>query len=93
MDKDLQIYVDTYFTGNFNKEDTNNQDTARSRHDHIVMYKNCPISRKLELQIEMCLSFAESEYNGLSYVLRVVVLINKFHTAMITSDKVNSKRE
>ena len=67
--------MDADFAGNFDKDDTASRDTARSRHGYIIMYKNCPISWKSQLQTEICLSSTESEYTGLSYALREVIPI------------------
>ena len=44
MNKDLEVYVDADFAGNYDSKDTHSRDTARSRHGYFVMYKNCPIS-------------------------------------------------
>ena len=73
--RDLEVYVDADFAGNFDKSDTQNRDTARSRHGYIIMYKGCPMSWKSQLQTEICLSSTESEYTGLSYALREVIPI------------------
>ena len=86
MDKDLQVYVDADFAGNFDKDDTTSRDTARSRHGYIIMYKNCPICWKSQLQTEICLSSTESEYTGLSYALREVIPIMQLIKEMKAHD-------
>ena len=86
MDKDLQVYVDADFAGNFDKDDTTSRDTARSRHGYIIMYKNCPICWKSQLQTEICLSSTESEYTGLSYALREVIPIMQLIKEMKAND-------
>ena len=74
-DKELQVYVDADFAGNWDQKETMHRDTARSRHGYIVKYFNCPIMWKSQLQTEICLSSTESEYTGLSYALREVIPI------------------
>ena len=73
LDKDLEIYVDADFSGNYDCMDTESRDTARSRHGYIIMYKGCPLNWKSQLQTEICLSSTESEYTGLSHALREVI--------------------
>ena len=53
--KDLEVYVDVDFAGNFDKDYTQNGDRARSRHGYITMHKGCPMSWKSYLQTEMYL--------------------------------------
>ena len=69
-DKDMEVYVDADFSGNWHAEESWDRDTARSRHGFIVMYAGCPILWKSQLQTEIALSSTESEYTGLSYALR-----------------------
>ena len=71
--KELEMYVDADFAGNWKRDDANNRDNARSRHGYFVMYKNCPILWKSQLQGEIALSSTESEYIGISYGLRDVI--------------------
>jgi hypothetical protein len=74
--KDLDVYVDADFCGNWDSNATKlDRDTARSRHGYIIMYKGCPVIWKSQLQQEIALSSTESEYNGLSYALRDAILI------------------
>lgn len=68
--KDMEVYVDADFSGNWHAEESWDRDTARSRHGFIVMYAGCPILWKSQLQTEIALSSTESEYTGLSYALR-----------------------
>ena len=75
-DVGLQVYVDADFSGNWDPKNPElDRDTARSRHGYIIMYENCPILWKSQLQTEICLSSTESEYVGLSYALREVIPI------------------
>ena len=73
--KGLEVYVDADFSGNWNHSDSNNSDTARSRHGYIFMYHGCPIIQKSQSQREIELSSTESEYIGLSYALRDAIPI------------------
>ena len=72
---ELDLYVDADFAGNWKREESNNRDNARSRHGYFIMYKNCPIMWKSQLQGEIALSSTESEYIGISYGLRDVIPI------------------
>ena len=69
-DKDMEVFVDADFSGNWDGAESHNRDTARSRHGYIIMYAGCPVSWKSQLQTEIALSSTESEYTGLSYALR-----------------------
>ena len=71
----LEVYVDADFAGNWNKEESEDRDTARSRHGYVIMYQGCPILHKSQLQTEIALSSTESEYTGLSYALREAIPI------------------
>lgn len=71
--KEFEVYVDADFAGNYDRSNTSDRDTARSRHGYIIMYKGCPITWKSQLQTEITLSSTESEYTGLSYALREAI--------------------
>ena len=73
--KGMEIFVDADFSGNWDKNDSDNKDTARSRHGYIIKYMGCPIVWKSQLQHEIALSSTESEYTGLSYALREAIPI------------------
>ena len=77
----LEVHVDADFAGNWDPEETQDRDTARSRHGYIVSYAGCPITWKSQLQTEIAMSSSESEYTGLSYALReaipIVQLLNE----------------
>ena len=75
MRKDLEVFVDADFSGNWDPKESHNADTARSRHGYIIMYKGCPITWKSQMQTEIALSSTESEYTGLSYALREAIPI------------------
>ena len=71
----IEIYVDADFAGNWDQKETQDRDTARSRHGYITSYAGCPITWKSQLQTEIALSFTDSEYTGLSYALREAIPI------------------
>ena len=73
--KGLELFVDADFAGNWDKNDTHNPDTARSRHGYIIKFMGCPVVWKSQLQHEIALSSTESEYTGLSYALREAIPI------------------
>ena len=75
--KGLEVYVDADYAGNWNKMESYDPDTARSRHGYVIMYEGCPVVCKSQLQTEITLSSTEAEYTGLSYALREAIpLIN-----------------
>ena len=73
--KGLEVYVDADFARTWDKEDTANRDTARSRHGYFICYNDVPITWKSQLEHEIALSTTEAEYTGLSYSLREAVTI------------------
>lgn len=73
--KGLELYVDADFAGNWNPEETQDVDTARSRHGFAIKYAGCLIAWKSQLQREIALSSTEAEYTGLSYAIREVIPI------------------
>jgi len=68
--KRLEVHVDADFVGNWDTEDTQNMDTAKSRHGYVITYDGCPICWKSQLQQTINLSSCEAEYEGLSSALR-----------------------
>jgi hypothetical protein len=66
-DKDMDIYVDANFAGNWDATETWDQDTAPSRHGYIISYAGCQAIWKSQLQTKITLSSTESEYTGISY--------------------------
>ena len=64
-DKGSEVHVDFDFAGNWDKEDSENTDTAISRHGFVISYKGFPIVWKSSLHTEISLSSTESEYTGL----------------------------
>ena len=71
----LEVHVDADFSGNWDPKETQDRDTARSRHGYVISYMGCPILWKSQLQGEISLSSTESEYNGISYALRDAIPI------------------
>ena len=73
----LEVFVDAWFAGNWDKKDaqTGDHDTARSRHAYIILYYGCPLIWKSQLQTEIALSSTESEYTGLSYICEAIPLM------------------
>jgi hypothetical protein len=73
--KDMEVYVDADFSGNWDQKESLDRDTARSRHGYIIMYAGCAVLWKSQMQTEIALSSTESEYTGLSYALRDAIPI------------------
>ena len=73
--RSLEVHVDADFCGNWDKQDANDPDAARSRHGYVITYAGCPVVWKSQLQTEHALSSTESEYTGLSYALREAIPI------------------
>jgi Reverse transcriptase (RNA-dependent DNA polymerase) len=71
----LEVYVDADFVGNWDPEDTQSRDSARSRHGYIIKYNGCPILWKSQMATEIAMSSTESEYTGASYALREAIPI------------------
>jgi hypothetical protein len=70
LDKDLEVFVDASFCGDWDPKEAATDRTARSRNGYIVKYAGCPLLWKSQLQTEVALLSTESEYTGFSYVLR-----------------------
>ena len=67
--KDMEVYVDADFSGNWDPKETWDTDTAQSCHGYIIQYAGCPTVWKSQMQTEIALSTTESEYIGISYAL------------------------
>lgn len=82
-ERQLEVFVDADFAGNWHPDETDDRDTARSRHGYLVYYAGCPILWKSQLQSECALSSTESEITGLSYSLRdAIPIMNLFQEMM-----------
>ena len=75
----LEVWVDADFSGNWNRSESEDRDTAISRHGYVIMYEGFPILHKYQLQTEIALSSTESEYNCLFYALREAIPIMILH--------------
>jgi predicted nucleotidyltransferase len=73
--KDLEVYVDADFSGNWDPKEAQDRDTARSRHGYIITYAGCAILWKSQMQTEIALLSTESEYTDLPYALRDAIPI------------------
>ena len=71
--RELEVFVDADFAGNWDKNRAWDRDTAISRHGYIVSYHGCPIIWKSQMQTEIALSSTDSEYTGLLYALREAI--------------------
>ena len=67
--------MDSDFAGSWDKNDSLNSDTARSRHGYFITYNGVPLLWKSQLQHEIALSTTEAEYTALSYSLREAIPI------------------
>ena len=63
------------FAGNWDPDEHEDRDTARSRHGYVIMFGGAPILWKSSIQNEIALSSTESEITGLSYGLRDAIPI------------------
>ena len=82
--KDLELFVDADFAGNWDPKEWEDRDTARSRHGYFITYAGVPITWKSQLQTEIAPSSTESEYTGLSYALREAIPIMEILKEMKT---------
>ena len=73
--KSLKVFVDSNFCGNWHKQYAGEIYSVRSRHGYVIMYAGFPIVSKSQLQTEISLSTKKSEYTGISYALREVILL------------------
>ena len=71
--RELEVFVDVDFAGNWDKNEAWDRDTARSQHGYILSYHGCPIIWKSQMQTDIALSSTDSEYTGLSYTLREAI--------------------
>merc|ERR1711862_363901 len=74
----FKVYADADFTGGFNKHQTEDPATAKSRTAYHIMFNNCLIYSHSKLQTEIALSTAEAEYICLSQALQTVIVLMRF---------------
>jgi hypothetical protein len=48
-DRQLEVFVDADFAGNWDPDETDDRDTARSRHRYLIYHTGCPIFWKSQL--------------------------------------------
>ena len=56
MDKGLEVHVDADFEGNWDKEESENTDTVKSRHGFVISYNGFPMVWKSSLHNDIALS-------------------------------------
>ena len=71
----MEVYVDSDFNGNWDKDDSLYKDIAHSRLDYIIIYNGRPLVWITQFHIETTLSRTESDYIGLTYAMREVIPI------------------
>ena len=69
----MRVYVDAYFSAHCYGAESHNRDTTRSRHGYIIMYNDCPVIWKSQLQTAMELLSTKSENMSLLYALMVAI--------------------
>lgn len=67
---DVDAYVDADFAGLYGKERTEDPSCAKSRTGFVICLANCPIIWSSKLQPDIALSTMQSEYQGLSMMMR-----------------------
>ena len=71
--KGLELYVDADFAGNWKNAGEEHPENCMSRTGYLIRYNGCNIMWKSQLQTEITLSTAESEYVALSQALRPMI--------------------
>ena len=56
-------------SGNWDPEETDDPDTAISRHGYIIMYAGCPIKHKCQLKKKCAVTSTYINYTWVSYEL------------------------
>ena len=69
----IECFVDTDFTGGWDKGNAQNSENILSRTDYAIFYAGYPVLCCSKLQKEIVLSMAESEYIALSTALLGVI--------------------
>jgi len=91
--RQLEVFVDADFAGNWDPSEYEDCDTARSRHGYYITFAGCPILWKSQLQTEVALSSTESKYTGLSYALREAIpIMGPFQEMMDRKVPIGSSR-
>ena len=69
------MWVDAEFSGNWNRSESEDRDTDRSRNGYVIIYEGCPLLHKSQMHTKIALSSTESEYTGISYALIEAITI------------------
>ena len=69
----LDCHTDADFAGNWNIDDSDKIDSARSRAGYLITLGNVPVLWKSKRIQEICLSTMESEYIALSMSMRSLI--------------------
>ena len=69
-DLKIDCYVDADFAGRWNKLETHDPHSVRSRTGYIILVGNCPVFWHSKMQTEISVSTMESEYVALSTSMR-----------------------
>ena len=72
-DLGLEVFVDADFAGNWKNAGEDQPENCMSRTGFLIRYQGCNIYWKSQLQTEITLSTAESEYVALSQSLRSAI--------------------
>jgi len=83
-DHSFDVYCDASFAGEWDPDETDDPDAARSRSAYVIMYAGCPILWASKLQTLFALSSTESEYYSLSTALRQTIPIMELAKEMKT---------
>lgn len=73
------VFADADFSGGYDKHNTEDPSTAKSRSAYTIMFNGCLIYSYSKLQTEVALSTTEAEYICLSQSLRTVIVIMRFY--------------
>ena len=71
----LELFVDTYFAGNWQNASEEHHMNCLSRTGYIIQYNGSNVIWKSQLQTKITLSTAEAEYVALSQALRSMIPI------------------
>ena len=74
----FKVFADADFAGGYNKHNTDDPSTAKSRTAYHIMFNDCLIFSHSKLQTEIALSTTEAEYICLSQALRTVLVLMRF---------------
>ena len=90
--KGFEVFADADFVGNYNKYDTKDPATAKSRTAYHVMFNGCLIYSHSKLQTEVALSTTEAEYICLSQSLQTTLQLMRFFKELASKDIIKYKK-